>query len=461
MKNFARISKAKPALLVRRASEEVTIRCLQRANGPATWIAWAEGPGIPIAGNQRLKARPFACQPEIGGANGRAFGPSNRGFALFPALQAGLGKLTGRCPYSHSETSKRASVGASHTYLSFHIGRFSATFKHKLEAYATFLGACVILLAPCTAKAQNTRCDPTKVVSTEACAKCHVNEVQSWKLTPHYRTFDELGRKPEANQICKKLGLRSAKRSDVCIDCHFTLQQDGDKLKPVSGISCESCHGAAADWMAVHNDYGGALVTRESETPEHAIARVERSEDLGMQNTRNLYAIASSCFNCHTVPNEKLVNVGGHVAGTADFELVRWSQGQVRHNYLRTGGTANATSDIERRRVMFVVGLIVDLEYSTRATAKATEKSSYGVTVASRAASASYQLFQLQSKLNDPEIQSILTTFSKAELRVGNAESLHAIADEIKVAGERFCQNHDGTMLAAVDPLLPDPSEYK
>jgi len=331
----------------------------------------------------------------------------------------------------------------------------------KMEAYATFLIAYAILLLPCSAHAQNTRCDPTKVVSSEACAKCHVNEVQSWKLTPHCRTFDELGRQPAANEICKKLGLRSAKRSDVCIDCHFTLQQTEDKLKPVSGISCESCHGAAADWLPVHNDYGGALATRESETPAHAAARIVRSEKLGMQNTRNLYAIASSCFNCHTVPNEKLVNVGGHVAGTADFELVRWSQGQVRHNYLRTGGTTNATSDLERLRVMFVVGLIVDLEYSTRATAKATEKSNYGVTVASRAASVSYQLFQLQSKISDPEIQSILTAFSKAELRIGNTESLNAIADEIKVAGERFCQNHDGTKLAAIDSLLPDPSEYK
>ena len=61
-----------------------------------------------------------------------------------------------------------------------------------------------------------------------------------------------------------------------------------------------------------------------------------------MNNPHNIYLIARQCYDCHTVPNERLVNVGGHLAGSQDFELVAWSQGMVRHNFLRTGGTTNA-----------------------------------------------------------------------------------------------------------------------
>ncbi len=309
--------------------------------------------------------------------------------------------------------------------------------------------------------AQNTLCDPAKVVTAEACAKCHFNEVQVWHKTTHFRTFEELGRRSQAREICDKLGLRSVKRSDVCIDCHFTTQQTSERNKPVSGISCESCHGAAKEWIDVHNDYGGPAATQTDESSYDAAKRLAESAELGMRNTRNLYLIASSCLNCHTVPNENLVNVGGHVAGSPDFELVRWSQGQVRHNYLRTGGQGNASSSPERLRVMFVVGLIADLEFSTRATAKATEKSTYGKAVAQRAARAAMKLYEVQQQIQNPDVQLALLAFSKADLRINNSESLSDIADEIQSAGKHFAETSTGQELAILDPMLPSPSEYR
>ena len=33
--------------------------------------------------------------------------------------------------------------------------------------------------------------------------------------------------------------------------------------------SCESCHGAAQDWLELHSDYGGPNLTRELESREH------------------------------------------------------------------------------------------------------------------------------------------------------------------------------------------------
>jgi hypothetical protein len=330
-----------------------------------------------------------------------------------------------------------------------------------LFALASILSSFFVLFDGRTALAQNDRCDPDKVVSSESCARCHINETAAWKQTPHFRTFEELGRSAEAQLISQRLGIRSVKRSDLCLNCHFTCQNDGEKVKPISGVSCESCHGAAADWVSLHNQYLSGSGTKESETEEQRWLRLANSAERGMYNTRNLYQIASNCLNCHTIPNETLVNVGGHKATSDDFEFVRWSQGSIRHNFLRTGGTTNAITPIEQLRVMYVVGLIADLEYSTRATAKATQKSTYGNAVANRAARVAVQLYQIQQQISDPHLQAALTAFAGAELRLKNEANLVEIANQIQTAGESFAKEADGTRLAAVDPHLPKPNEYK
>ena len=336
------------------------------------------------------------------------------------------------------------------------IKAISCTFANTVT-----LGCFMFALLGGSVTAQPPQCDPASVLSYESCAKCHGSEVRVWKQTPHFKTFEQLARDPKSSEICQKLGLRSVKRSDVCTNCHFTLQTKGDRDKPISGISCESCHGAAADWLSVHNDYGGKTATRESETEDHRDERLAVSTAYGMRNTRDLYLIASSCYHCHTVPNEELVNVGGHNAGSMDFELVRWSQGQIRHNFLRSDGQVNEVSDIQRLRVMYVVGLIADLEFSTRATANATQKSTYGLAVAGRAADTAKRLLKLQEVVQIAEVQGVLAAFSKADLRTNNEDQLIAVADAIRQLGQEFAVNADGSELGLVDSFLPTPEQYK
>ncbi|MFN5708623.1 MAG: cytochrome c family protein [Planctomycetota bacterium] len=310
--------------------------------------------------------------------------------------------------------------------------------------------------------AQPQRCDPSKVISAEACARCHGNEVSRWTQTPHAQTFDQLVRNPKAKEITDRLGLASIKRNDICTQCHFTMQDDGSgKLRAVAGISCESCHGAARDWVSVHNNYGGPTVLKGQETAAHRVSRLAQSTELGMRNTQNIYLIARSCYECHTIPHERLVNVGGHPATSTEFELVAWSQGTVRHNFLRTAGRENAVSSPDKLRLLFVVGLIADLEFSTRATAVATEKSAYGVAVAQRAARAAERLYAAQQKLNDPLLQQALETFAVVELKTNNANQLNAAADRLAQLGQEFAASRDGTALGAIDSDLPPASTYR
>jgi hypothetical protein len=229
----------------------------------------------------------------------------------------------------------------------------------------------------------------------------------------------------------------------------------------IEGVSCESCHGAAADWLQLHNDYGGPNATKADESPEHREQRTQASIAAGMRNPVNLYLVARSCLQCHTVPNEELVNKGTHLPGSRDFELVAWSQGEVRHNWLRTGGQENATSTQERLRVMYVVGQIADLEFSTRATAMATEKSTFGLTSAQRAAAVALRLYEIGQAINDPHLEEALTAFSEARLAINNAAELNAIADRIQASGVAFAAEARGEDLQAVDRWLPSPDQYR
>ncbi len=250
--------------------------------------------------------------------------------------------------------------------------------------------------------------DPNLVVGADTCTKCHAAELNVWKQTPHFETFETLHRKPQAQEIARKLGIASFKHDSACIKCHYSMQHQPSGLEPIAGISCESCHGAAKNWLALHHDYGGEGVKRVQESPEHRQQRLISSISAGMRNPVNVYLVAQSCYRCHTVPDEELVNVGGHVAGSMNFELVAWSQGKVRHNFLQSEGKVNLNSSPERMQLMFVSGMIADLEFSLRATAMATKKENFGTTSASRAARASKRLAAAQGKLNNPILADIL-----------------------------------------------------
>jgi hypothetical protein len=211
----------------------------------------------------------------------------------------------------------------------------------------------------------------------------------------------------------------------------------------------------------MHADYGGPTTTKAMETPEHRAERIEKSIAAGMNNPANLYLVARQCLACHTSPNERLVNVGGHAAGTPEFELVAWSQGKVRHNFLRSGGTVNVPSSPERLRVMYIVGVLADLEASLRATAAASEKANFGVAAAQRAARQKRRLYEISQLVQNPQVAAAMDAALGARLKLNNREALIAAADEIGRQAYEFAATADGASLAAIDPLLPTPAQYK
>ena len=328
--------------------------------------------------------------------------------------------------------------------------------KNKLHRAVNPLKPLLIILTITgymhPAFATELKINPEEVRGPDACGECHKKSVEIWKATPHATTFQNLPRSEKAKEIAKAMGIRRIKNESDCLSCHFTSADVDGKIKPIAGITCESCHGAGKNWIDVHSDFGGKGITAENEDPDHRKTRYETSVAAGFIRPADLYKVAENCYQCHTVPNEKLVNVGGHPAGSK-FELVAWSQGNIRHNIWHT--KENEIAPMPRQRLMYILGQTLDLEFALRGVAKATEKANYAVAMAKRAKIAEKRIEKIAELVDIPEIGQILAIASAAKLKLNNEEQLLAAANEVKREALKLAANYDGGSLQAIDALLP------
>ena len=301
--------------------------------------------------------------------------------------------------------------------------------------------------------------DPARVVGPAKCVECHKVEGKIWEGTHHFKTFTDLPRLDKATEIAGKMGFKRIKSGSLCLECHFTTTMEGGARTAIAGISCESCHGAAKDYLDRHGKFSGHE-TKEQESAEEAAKRWADSEAAGMIRPKNLYGLAKNCYSCHVVPEEQLVNVGGHAAGS-DFELVSWSQGEIRHNTWYNNNAENRKADPARRRMMFVVGTAVELKTALRATAKATVKATYGVTMARRADAARKRMAEIGKAISAPEVDEIVSTASGVALKLNNEAQLSAAADRIGAAAAHLSAHYDGSTFGGVDPMIPGPDQVK
>ncbi len=299
--------------------------------------------------------------------------------------------------------------------------------------------------------------DPAKIESPEACGECHISEYDVWKKTTHATGFKTLHRRQEATEIAERMGVSLLKRDSPCIRCHYTAVEAKEQLRAVAGVSCESCHGAGKDWINIHNDYGGKGFDHTNETPEHRAQRLERSRAAGMRRPSDLYPVVASCYTCHSVPFEELVNVGGHPAGSGDFELVARYQ-QIQHNFLQSliegDGTINRDRTPQELRLMYVVGRALEAESALRGVAEATEKGTYASAMIRRVRLATNELRTIERLVQAPQLTSILATLRQARVGLDNRPALLQTADAVGELARQFLASYDGSTLATLDPLV-------
>ena len=270
-----------------------------------------------------------------------------------------------------------------------------------------------------------------------------------WRATGHATGFDTLHRTGRAKEIAGKLGLRLIRRgtdaaAPACLGCHYTPVLRRGRLRAGAGVTCESCHGPARDWIAVHSSYGVPEADFQQaarmETAAHRKRRIADSTAAGMRRSAQTYELAATCFGCHTVPNEEIVNRGGHSAGSADFELVAWSD-RIRHNFLesyRTGdGRTNAERSRASKRVLYVVGRALAAEFALRGVAGATGNDLYFCALRDRVGAALDELLAIDERVAIPEVRTVIRMVEEAALAPGN-RALAAAADAVGAATRAF-----------------------
>lgn len=310
--------------------------------------------------------------------------------------------------------------------------------------------------------------EPSQIIENESenCAECHENAVAAWERSHHKTTYDELHLRDEAAAILERMDMSgSIRRNSECTQCHYTLHADepGGRAKPVMGVSCQRCHGAARDWLEIHQAV--------EETPSR-MERLKEAESKGMRPTYSVYNLASSCYQCHTVPREALVNQGEHPASSKDFNLVAWANGEVRHNFLQEPGADGNRADTkeidtnrdispETAKVFAVMGEMIDLEYSLRGLALATEEGTYLEAMGDRVARAYASLKGMN--LNIDPVKKALSAVpmdgGSPKIAMNNSDEYTSAADAIREAAMAF--DKDTASFASALSSISPTTEYR
>lgn len=312
----------------------------------------------------------------------------------------------------------------------------SSIFRRSLFPFVMLLGLLAGTVGTASAAPMN--------VGPETCKECHRAEVGVWENTPHAKSFKGFHKSKEAKAIAKAVGDKSPKRSDTCVLCHYTLaaKKAGGKVKPVAGPSCESCHGAASDWVKVHNDYGGPSVKRDQEAADHKATRVAGATAAGMLWPSDKFGVVSNCMECHGLSNEALS--GETVAKMLDaghpikpgFEVVQYSQGVVRHRFYPPNMTENKQMSPQQLAELFVVGQAAALVSATAALSKSDH--------------AKYQTAQ---NARIAKAKDVLSKVPEAAGLLANPSADTARALVAAIAGK--------DLSGAVGGMLPAPGSYK
>lgn len=324
----------------------------------------------------------------------------------------------------------------------FRARRFPSRFANGLFGLALLF---VTVASPATEVPLHT--DPTKIMGPGNCAECHRPMHETWLHSSHARAFVETHRLQDAREYAREFGILRIKQDSQCVQCHYTVKSDTAESIPraIAGISCESCHGASRDWNRIHSD---------TTHPNN----LERAEAQGMLRPSNLYELGARCYACHTIPNEPILNRTIHSSGRG-FELLAWLQGEVRHNFMK-GDTVNREAPPERKRMLYVTGWILDVEFGLRGLAKATREDRFSRTMQRRVAAALKKLEEISRQVEIPQVLTLLGELEDVKIDHHNAERLLQLANRIASLGKKFNSDHDGSKLAALDPLLPSPEDY-
>ncbi len=270
------------------------------------------------------------------------------------------------------------------------------------------MAGMILFFQPAASQAESFNLGPKK------CQECHKAEVEVWEATPHATSFKSIHKSKKAKAIVKAVGGKRMKKEALCAGCHYTTTKKnaGAKPKLAAGPSCESCHGPASDWFAIHNNYGAGK-TAATEDAAHKAARIKNASTKGMIWPTQLFDVAANCNSCHgmaaaALPGDKIKAMldAGHPIN-AEFEVVEYSQGVVRHRFYPPKVTENQKMTKAEMARLFVVGQAANLVSATSSMSK-TDHAAYKAAQQKRIAAATAVLKSIAGQV--PEAGKVVAS---------------------------------------------------
>jgi len=147
------------------------------------------------------------------------------------------------------------------------------------------------------------------------------NEYRTWLRQDSHAGAYTILLQPRSKKIGVNLGIDNPESTDLCLNCHalnIAPNLHAATFNLSEGVSCESCHGLAGEWLGPH--------TRGDLTREQFVT-------LGMYDTRDLVLRLKLCLSCHLGNEEKTVDHELIAAGHPDlvFELDNYAALMPRH----------------------------------------------------------------------------------------------------------------------------------
>jgi hypothetical protein len=181
-----------------------------------------------------------------------------------------------------------------------------------------------------------------------------LSEATTWRaLDPHALAYNSLLTSESAG-IAKRLwdAKTRADEAPLCLKCH--VHPGYDRARPnfrkEDGVGCESCHGAAENWLAPHHRHETWSVLTAAE--KHVA---------GLADTKSLPGRASICVSCHVGSADAAVDhdliAAGHPA--LRFEFATYFANLPAHWDVNKDKRANSTQGIDFEARAWAIGQLV------------------------------------------------------------------------------------------------------
>jgi hypothetical protein len=118
-------------------------------------------------------------------------------------------------------------------------------------------------------------------------------------------------------------------------------------------------------------------------------------------------------------------------------------------------GASNKAASPERKRVLYLAGRILDLEYGLRGMAEVTADNKYSGAMSKRSKQALVYVQEINNAIHAPALTEILSIGNGVKLEANNKAALLNAAEAISSKAQAYLKAQNGSDLAALDALIP------